>query len=813
MLTSCAATNKYDVAIADRCTGIDSNEPSKSALTDASGGENWFLKEVLEKANNQDDIATKLTDYMQNDGSTDVGQKGVGLVLFFLVLLTWWCCCYTCCPCCKCCRVCRAKDEKKPTGFPCKLVGTIVTLGIGAGLVVCWIFSAAAYEDIDNGIERLGCSAARFAKALSEGQTSPAYFIGVTPMVTRFGDLSNIFDDGSTFVTSFNSLIDGTDTIDKAFAFATETLSLLEEMMDVAENANPTGHECMMCGPLKTKLTEVKSIMADSLASALKTAREDAKSALDTDKRAELRTLLTDSTKPLTEIDDLLGDALDDLVDADTWDQVRSGKDQGKMTMFALPGLGMVATLFGILGCLAFLLRENSSDGQTTALPHRCGCCSWCCGFLVAALCFVIGGFLQVLGVPLGVVCLTLDEFSGSVIDNTQPALELDLTGDSLSMMKDIVDKCLNPPDFTVSANFADILQITNASGQTVTMRQMIEADLKDAIDTPFNELTSKMSGVTTALAEDSGVIALRQFVYEHGGNISSLILTNQALMETAMSTAGVVIPSATFWSADAYPNNVYTTLNCNDYTFEGQTLKGNEDYWAAFTNSDDQAGTASARLCGWPTNDLSACTDTDKCPARSFIVKTKASLMDASATSFRCDEFQSSSGVTCDPWVADANGIASGWLTCMDSTTNAYTRETIQCTLADFENYLTKFDTRIDVAFKTLDSTANSMETQINVGLRDLLTDTILDEITDILNGLECNFLGEYYKTIIWGACYEGVGGIAYIGFIWVIMGALMIALIIATYALWRRSIDNYNLGDTGEGPGNMSYADDDTN
>jgi hypothetical protein len=186
---------------------------------------------------------------------------------------------------------------------------------------------------------------------------------------------------------------------------------------------------------------------------------------------------------------------------------------------------------------------------------------------------------------------------------------------------------------------------------------------------------------------------------------------------------------------------------------------------------------------------------------------------MDASATSFRCDEFQSSSGVTCDPWVADANGIASGWLTCMDSTTNAYTRETIQCTLADFEDYLTKFDTRIDVAFTTLDSISSSMEIKINEGLRDLLTDTIINEITDILSGLECNFLGEYYKTIVWGACYEGVGGIAYIGFIWVIMGALMIALIIATYALWRRSIDNYNLGDTGEGPGNMSYADDDTN
>jgi hypothetical protein len=322
------------------------------------------------------------------------------------------------------------------------------------------------------------------------------------------------------------------------------------------------------------------------------------------------------------------------------------------------------------------------------------------------------------------------------------------------------------------------------------------------------------MSGVTTALAEDSGVIALRQFVYEHGGNISSLILTNQPLMETAMTTAGVFIPSATWWAGTAYPDNVYTTLNCNDYTFEGATLKGNQDYWATFTESDHQAGDSSARLCMWSSSDLPNCASSDPCSGRSFIVKTKASLMNAGATSFRCDVFQDASGSECNVWAAGANGIATSWTSCMDSTTNAYTRKTTPCTLTDLESYLKEFDTRIDVAFTTLDSISSSMEIKINEGLRDLLTDTIINEITDILSGLECNFLGEYYKTIVWGACYEGVGGIAYIGFLWVITGALMIALIIVTYALWRRAIDNYNLGDTGEGPGNMPYGeDDDTN
>lgn len=806
MLTSCAATDKYDDAVADRCTDIDSSEPSKSALTDASGGENWFVKEVLEKATDRDDIPTKLEEYLQSNASDAVGMKLIGVLLFVLVLITFWCCCYTCWPCCKCCRVCRATNEKKTTGFACKLVGTVVVLGIGAGLVVCWIFSAAAYEDVDNGIGRFGCASAELAKAIAVGQDD-TYFIGLAPLITRFTDMSSVFDDDSTFVTAFNALVDDTEEIDQAFAFATETLTLLEEMMDVSSNANPTGHTCAMCGPLKTMLAEVKTTMADSLASALKTARADAKDALDSDTRAELRELFTDSTEPLDKVDDLLGDALDELVDGDTWDQIVDANKQGKMSMFVLPGLGIVAVLFGCLGYLAFMLRENS-NGRATALPHRCSCCSWCCGFLVALLCFLIGGILQIVGVPLGVACLALDEISGSVIENVQPALELDVVDeDTLTVVKDIVDFCLNPPDFTVSANLADILQIENASGGMQTMRQMVENDLKDQINEGFDELAEKSTGVTEDLADDDRVVALRQFVYQHGGNISSLIVIDKDSMETEMTSAGIAIPADTAWGTD-YPSLVNTTLSCDDYTFEGATLTGNAEYWADFVQADYQA----TGLCNWPSG-LDACSNETNCEAASFIVETKATLMDSSTSSFRCDVFDCST----DVWAAGADGVATDWSTCMDST-YAYTRKTTNCTLAEFEEYLKEFDTRIDVAFKTLDSFAASMKTTINEDLRDLLDDTIIDEVTDILDGLECNFLGEYYRDIVYGLCYEVVGGVAYIGFLWVIIGALMCALIIATYALWRRSVDNYNWdsehpGEGGSMPSGVAGDDDDTN
>jgi hypothetical protein len=246
----------------------------------------------------------------------------------------------------------------------------------------------------------------------------------MTPMTSRFADLSSVLDDDSQFVADFNTLIANTVEIDQAFAFADETLALLQEAMANPDNANPKGHSCLICTDLAEKLTEVKDTMADSLADALVTARSEARSALDEDKREDLRALLTDAIKPINEINDLLFDALDPLVDGDNWDQVEESTKQARLTTYVLPGLGLLATLFGLLGLLAFILGEERSVAsqdtgeqwqEARALPYRCGICSWCCGFFVALLCFLIGGLMQLSGVPLGLACLTFEGFRGAL--------------------------------------------------------------------------------------------------------------------------------------------------------------------------------------------------------------------------------------------------------------------------------------------------------------------------------------------------------------------------------------------------------------
>jgi len=409
---------------------------------------------------------------------------------------------------------------------------------------------------------------------------------------------------------------------------------------------------------------------------------------------------------------------------------------------------------------------------------------------------------MQILGVPMGVACLTLDDFSGSVIETTKQALELDLEGDELTMMKDIVDQCLNPPDYTVEANFADILKITS-DGTSQTMRALIENDLKVAIDTPFDELQAKIDeeGATTELAEDAGVKALRNFVYDFGGNISGLIMTDESSMATLIGAAGETAPSSV-WAG------YYTTLRCADYASEDGNLPGNDGFLAGLTQLGTTFDCAST-----PTN---PCAGEADCEASTVVMETKQALV------FRCDKFVWTSGLTlddgdeCDPWASDANGVAIDYSACM-STDNTYIRMVDTCTIAEFEEYLAKFDERIDVAFKTLDSITNTIRTTINDDLRALLDDQVLDEVTDILDGMSCNFLGEYYKNIIWGACYEVVGGISYLGFLYVIMGAIMCLLTIVTYALWRRSIDNYNWEKdnwgAGSGAGTGYYDTNDTN
>ncbi|CAK0788494.1 unnamed protein product [Prorocentrum cordatum] len=797
MLTSCAATpNKYDIAIADRCPDVVSTEPSRAALDSAAGGDNWFLTEVLYKADDSEDIWTKTIEYMQGDGATDVAPKAVGLVLFILLLLTWWCCCYTCCPCCKCCRVCRAKEQKKSTDIVCKLIGTILILGIGAGLVVCWIFSVATYEDISNGSQRLGCTAAKMSKALVEGQTSPN-FIGMTPLTNRFTSLSDILDDGSDFVTDFNQLIDNTVEIDQAFSFATETLELLKDMMSESANRMPKGHTCLLCDTLSGELTDVLDTMADSLASALTNARAEAKAALDADKREDLRRLLDDSVEPLSEVNELLLDALDPLVDGENWDMVESSVTEGRLSMYILPAYGLLAVICGGLGCLAFSLRESGADGQTQALPHRCACCSWCCGFFVAALCFLAGGFLQTLGVPLGVTCLTLDGFNGDVIDGSSDALELDLTGDSLTMVKNIVDQCLNPSDVSVSANFADVL-LTTSAGSTQTMRQLIEADLKEAIDAPFAELQTKLSSANTALANNTGVTGLRELLSVYGASISEFIVTDGDSMNALIAADGITGEDVT----------MITSLACsNSTTFDDVPILGMDAYFSgpsALTESDyDLTVTMPCSSSALPP-----CFSEANCKASSFVIQTKEDLRND--VEFRCDVFQDASGTECPVWTQRVDGVAADYVTCMGSD-NTYSRLPKNCTLTQFETYLAEFNERIKVAFTTLDDTTATMTAEIDVGLRELIDDNVVSEVTEILDGMGCNFLGEFYQSIIWGACYEGVGGMAYLGFLYVIVGALMCVLIIVTYAMWRRSVDNYNWDMEHPGDGGYPASSDD--
>merc|ERR1719382_364116 len=106
------------------------------------------------------------------------------------------------------------------------------------------------------------------------------------------------------------------------------------------------------------------------------------------------------------------------------------------------------------MGC--FLLRETDntqSPPLSNKTPHRLSCCTWCCGCYLAMALLFMGGLVEVIALPLGLVCLTLDEINGNMLEDIKPALNVDdLQGEQFQMFKDIFDQCLNPPDFNKKA-------------------------------------------------------------------------------------------------------------------------------------------------------------------------------------------------------------------------------------------------------------------------------------------------------------------------------------------------------------------------
>lgn len=82
-----------------------------------------------------------------------------------------------------------------------------------------------------------------------------------------------------------------------------------------------------------------------------------------------------------------------------------------------------------------------------------------------------------------------------------------------------------------------------------------------------------------------------------------------------------------------------------------------------------------------------------------------------------------------------------------------------------------------------------------VSTRLHELIDSEIITPIDTVIDGMQCDWLAEYYQEAVWGVCYQGVVVLSQIGRVYVVLGTMLALLTVLMYVLWRSAHDNVQL------------------
>lgn len=82
-----------------------------------------------------------------------------------------------------------------------------------------------------------------------------------------------------------------------------------------------------------------------------------------------------------------------------------------------------------------------------------------------------------------------------------------------------------------------------------------------------------------------------------------------------------------------------------------------------------------------------------------------------------------------------------------------------------------------------------------INTQLNELIDSEIITPIDTTIDGMECDWLTEYYQEAVWGVCYQGAVVLSQLGKVHVALGTMLALLSVIMYVLWRTAHDNVQM------------------
>lgn len=796
--------NDAQAAVDKFCTDAEkvklNVDAARQSLTDAVGGDNVLLTSLQESSN-----AEEMIDILISKISPGwVINQSVPLGLAVVMVIAWTVCCWSACPCCKCCRCCQKRAPQSIITKIILIVGLLILLG---GLGACFGFAVKGWNKFSSGVDRLACTSAQLLDTVYSGQASP-YFIGILPLLNEFGELETKLDENSEFMTELRRIIASTQTITNAVTVASQTLRLLRDMMNEPANKSPSDdsrnppedllHDCVFCDSLPGLLTPAIDELDNGVGSELAKARDEVDQQLnDPANRDTLKGNLDKTQEPLSGVKDVLRTALGGLVDEQFGGLIEQTESTSSMLAGSL-AVPILVTLVVLLGCCTFCCwigREKSGVAQAggeqkhAAAVYRCALCSWCCGFWVAFLGFLLGGIYLFASVPLSGVCLIFDDLDKERVLDLSSITGLDPNNPDEEMTIDIISQCFGKNAATNNPYLLDLITIEE-NGERVTMRAKVVNEVKDAIETQFNQVREKIASLPSlSLADSTEVQDLRRAIRGHPMDqmIIATRVRDDSTFEDMEGTALAV--------------GFTTSVACADGSISANLTQGNEESVPGidtFFASLDDMGTATGGVsdCWDKQVNCNSGADQNACVAGNQYMLLKQRFYEI--TNFRCDIFENDDGTDCD--VKDMELVGGTWNgDCLRSDGNMLVKQKT-CDLLNFKEYIEDYDTRIDLAFERLDAAVTEVKDTIDEDLRNLVNSAVVTPIEKVANGVTCGFLGESFSNLVEGLCFRSVYGLRIIGWSWVAAGGIAVLFTMLMYGVWRRAVDNSNLWTQGE-------------
>eukprot|EP00929_Paragymnodinium_shiwhaense_P032229 TRINITY_DN17902_c0_g1_i1.p1 TRINITY_DN17902_c0_g1~~TRINITY_DN17902_c0_g1_i1.p1 ORF type:complete len:835 (+),score=197.17 TRINITY_DN17902_c0_g1_i1:54-2558(+) len=756
----------------------------------AAGGEDLFYT-ALKNANDTEALGREID-------ASKIAGRGLPLVFSLLLLPIWLICCWTAWPCCRCCRMCAGKERKTPIwirgGF-CVLIGLVAVLMV--------IFGLAALQGHTQGMDGLyttSCTSSELLEATLYGQNSSTPFIGFNPLLDDVAELRGSLNSDSEFIQEVTGLLSSTQGITDAVAIASGHMKLLRTVLSEEVNKAPYTstpgdlyHNCELCDKLPEFLNPAVEALDGSLGKALAAAREQVDRQLQGPTRVSLQDQLDETIAPVNETKTTIRDSFKFTVDKDTYTTfVDVMKGPVRLLVLLITFLAFVLSLCGLLVATCWVCRDKSSEEREGVNPyykslHRMACCTWCSGFCVVFFALFIGGITVACVFFMSNLCVLMDTIDGAKLKEIMPSISpgTDINSPAFSTSLNVLDQCFLTQS-QVPVNVMDLVNVTGENGTSLSFRSKFDGEVKKNIDDRFAEVASRMNAGNGSLASNTQFGRLLDIL---GNNPldAMYIVDSQRLLADATY-------SALSGDADLSPLVPRVALACNDVNLTddvpaplgGATMLGIDRFDAAMATKGIAA--PSVRTCGKPVV-CSSPTDA-ACTAGNAYLGLKNTIRDGT---FKCGAFVSPTDAMaeCDPFTA-ANPFDC-LFTAADGS--RYLEEKVKdCTWSEWVQYVATFQQRIQADLQRIDNTSASVQTQITSGLQTSVSTHLLTPIHDMVSKVNCNFMADAYAGVIDGMCYQGVPGLRMIGYSYVACGVFGILLIIAVYAIWRRTIDNVN-------------------